>query len=166
MFDIQYPGFVTRLEAVIGRPLDSYEHEMLLSSLKVERPLSVESAIKYGDDPRGLYTEYIPLEHAAARYAEKKIGHWLYDRRLKLWLINMNLGAHEGLMGTLYGIYNNNIEDGWAEELAEQYILQQYGFYVSASMRLYIPIKADDCILTPEEAIFEKAKGSLAWRSI
>lgn len=164
MFDIQPEGFYERLEAAIGRPIDDEDKDFLNISLRVERPATIARYREDGEDPRGLYTEYIPLEHVAARLAEQKIGHWLYDRRLKLWFINLNRGAHEHLMGTLYRLYTG--ADLWAEEAAEKYILEHYGFFVSGSMNCYIPIKDDHCVLTPEEAIFEKAKGQLAWRGI
>ena len=165
MFDIKPEGFITRLEATLERPLSDFEHKLLQISLEVERPTEIKYRQEDGEDIRGLYTEYIPLEHAAERYAQGRIGRWLYDRRLKLWFINMNSGAHVQLMATLYRLYENQ-PYGDSDAMADEYIDKHCGFFVSGALNLYLPVKADDCVLTPDEAIFEQARGRHVWRGI
>lgn len=96
---------------------------------------------------------------------------WLYDRKSKTWIVGI-FGSHEFIVGALYAVYNNLLdEDGYAtgmelEEYAEKYVEEGYGFYVSGSMNMWIPIKGDDVHLTEEEQIFNSLKGKLSWRGI
>ena len=148
--------FYQKLEKIIGRSLDDLEVALLDDVLK---PSAFE---------RNRTVEFIPIENAQERATNGNLGHWLYDRKTQTWIINMGFASHECLMKILYAIYTNRTDDWCDDEFAEEYILQHYGFFLSASMNMYIPIKDDKLVLTKEEQVFDlpNVKGRLDWRGI
>lgn len=143
--------FLANVAAAIGRALDDEERSLLAVCLA---PIGGVDKV-----------EYVDLADAAERYARGKVGLWLYDKRTMVWIVGLQAGAHEQLAATLYGIYNDN-PFGRSRESAAKYVQHHYGFYLSGAMNLRVPIKADDYQLSPEEEIFNSAKGGLAWRSV
>jgi hypothetical protein len=108
--------FYARLSTVLDRRLTPLELTLLDLACGDTEP----------DD-----VEFILLPEVATRLAEGAVGHWLYDRRTKTWLINLPAGIHVHLMGVLYGIYTE-VDLAWDTEVqAERYIEEHYGFFLS-----------------------------------
>lgn len=148
--------FYQKLEQITGRLLDDLEVSLL------------DNVLQPSAFDRHRTVEFIPIQHAQERAKSGNLGHWLYDRKTQTWIINMGFGSHECLMKILYAIYHNMADDWFDDEFADEYILQHYGFFLSASMNMYIPIKDDALVLLPEEQVFDlpQVKGKLDWRGI
>ena len=161
--------FYGHIANITGRPLT--ERQALRLDCGCE-PEDLEGTMRGIDGGwikslRGKVPEFIPIHNAPARLAEGTIGWWLYDRKSATWIINMNRGTHELMAGALYDVYSDEPSD-WInlDALAEKYIDEGYGCFVSGSMNMYIPIKDDSFILTEHEQVLDRAKGSLKWRGI
>ena len=159
--------FYKHLETVVGRKLTDLEADML--DITCAPPHHIAERVLKNEPEEwdeGRYPIFVHLKDVEEHYKKGKYGWWLYDKTSKIWITNIESGSHVVMAGMLYQIFKNSDRYINSDESADLYIEEHMGFFVSASMRMYIPIKADDYVLTEEEAIFEKAKGSLKWRGI
>ena len=165
---MNHTEFYQKITDVIHRPLTKLEIEFLDIACLPEGLEQLKENLKEGwiETLQGRIPEFVGLDEAKARWSEGPTGLWLYDRNTRTWIIGMKRGSHEHLAGTLYGIYNNSTSAFNIEVDAEMYITKHYGFFVSGAFNSYIPIKDDRYVLTPEEQIFEIAKGIRPWRGI
>lgn len=169
MPELTKEDFLARIETAVNRPLLDVEKDILsIGEQKVDMSrLQLRLDAGFIDTTRGYITEFIDVCDVATRLAEKRIGYWLYDRATKMWVINMERGAHTVFAGALHTILSGgDIVMASSDEDAEKYILEHRGFYVSGAMNMYIPIKDEKMRFTPEEEVFELARGTLGWRGI
>lgn len=148
--------FYLLIEEVINRSLTELEIELL--DIVCESDSSTYSS-------NCILLEYVHITDMPIRVMRGSCGYWLYDRKTKVALLGLERGLHEQLMSTLYAIYTNSNYLSF-EDNAEHYINQCMGFYLSGSLNMHIPIKADQCILSQNEQIFNTSKGKLSWRGI